>query len=114
MHYTNSFLRRLLTLEKHSKTIDAKCDENGRNVVIKQIYTDNEELAIACYFSSHDIRSDPRNHCVPVIDAFVDSMDPRIAFIVMPLLRGLDDPPFELVDDVLEFADQVMEVRTIT
>ena len=30
----------------------------------------------------------------------------------MPFLRLTDDPPFEVVEEVLGFADQILEVRS--
>jgi hypothetical protein len=29
----------------------------------------------------------------------------------MPFLRPSDDPPFDVVEEVVDFADQVLEVR---
>ena len=52
-----------------------------------------------------------RNHCVPALDVFVDPRDYRFAYIVMPLLRRFDDPPFELVKDVVDFVSQILTVR---
>ncbi len=54
---------------------------------------------------------DPANHSVPILDTFEDSIDKSISYLVMPLLRLTDDPCFEVVEEVLDFADQILEVR---
>ena len=53
---------------------------------------------------------DPANHSVPIIDTFED-IDKSISYLVMPFLRLTDNPPFEVVEEVLDFADQILEVR---
>ena len=52
------------------------------------------------------------NHSVPVLDTFEDLVDKSISYLVMPFLRLTDDPPFEVVEEVLDFADQILEVRS--
>lgn len=79
-------------------------------VYLKRVSTDGEESSIAALFSSELLRLDRRNHCVPILDTFPDDDDPQISYIVMPFLRLIDDPPFEFVNDVVDFADQILEV----
>lgn len=81
------------------KHIDLK---NGKNV---------NEANIAQFLSSAKLRSDPNNHCVPILDHFRLDSEPGSEFIVMPLLRGFKDPPFYAVDEVLDFVDQILRVR---
>jgi hypothetical protein len=54
---------------------------------------------------------DPASHSVPILDTFEDSVNKSISYLVMPFLRLTDDPPFDIVDDVLDFVDQILEVR---
>ena len=54
---------------------------------------------------------DPANHSVPILDTFVDSVDESISYLVMPFLRLSDDPVFGVVEEVVDFVDQVLEVR---
>ena len=54
---------------------------------------------------------DPANHSVPILDTFEDPVDKSTSYLVMPFLRLSDDPPFEVVEEVLDFADQILEVR---
>jgi hypothetical protein len=54
---------------------------------------------------------DPANHSVPIIDTFEDSVNKSISYLVMPFLRSTDSLPFEVVEEVLDFVDQILEVR---
>ena len=70
--------------------------------------TGNLESRIALALSDID---DPANHSVPILDTFVDSVDVSITYLVMPFLRLSEDPVFGIVEEVADFADQVLEVR---
>ena len=60
------------------------------------------------------LSENPSNHSVPILDTFEDETNSTVSYIVMPLLRDFDNPPFESVDDVLEFGEQLLEVGTIS
>jgi len=53
------------------------------------------------------LRANPSNHAVPLLDLIVgnDEYD----FIVMPVLRFFNDPPFVFVEEVLDFIQQTLE-----
>lgn len=68
-------------------------------------------MTIAVMFSEDHLRDKPANHCVPILDLFEDDEDPSISYLVMPFLRLMDDPPFWLVNDIVDFTDQMLEVR---
>ena len=69
------------------------------------------EHDIATYLSSEALASDPRNHCVPILDHFeIDGPRP-LYIIVMPFLRYIDDPDFDTVGSILDCVDQLLEVR---
>jgi hypothetical protein len=61
-------------------------------------------------FSAEPLRSDPRNHCVPILDLIQDDEDPNVSYMVMPHLRPMENPPFESVEEVIDYADQILEV----
>ena len=90
--------------------IDATRIADGRQVYIKVIDSQSEELRICQMFSADTRRNDPRNHAVPILDAFKDNVHAEDTYIVMPLLRKVDDPPFEFIADVVDFVDQLLEV----
>lgn len=101
---------RLIWTQWRQRQIDATRVADGRQVYIKAIATDSEELHICLMFSDDEHEGDPRNHVVPVLEVLRDEQDPNDSYLVMPLLRDIDDPPFELIEDVVVFVDQVLEV----
>ncbi|KAJ8481569.1 hypothetical protein ONZ51_g5906 [Trametes cubensis] len=92
-----------------TSVIDATRMSDGKLVYVKRIDKNSQELQIISFLSSEEMRRDPRNHCVPLLDTIPDPSDPNTAYIVMPFLRYVDSPGFVLVDDVLECLDQVLE-----
>ena len=76
-------------------------------VYIKQVETNEQESRIALMLSSCQ---DQANHSVPILDIFVDTQDDSISYIVMPFLRPIDQPPFYAIEEILNFADQILEV----
>ena len=101
-------------LQFYPTVIDARRVSDGKLVCIKRIRTESREGEIAALFSTEDMRRDPRNHCIPVLEILQDDEFPEISYLVMPFCRSMDNPPFNLVDDVLDFADQVLEVSDLT
>lgn len=93
--------------------MDARRIADDVPVYIKRVNTGDDESQITCMLSSEPLRQDPRNHSVPVLDIFPDGDDPAISYMVMPLLRLIDEPPFDLVEELIDFVDQLLEVRTI-
>ena len=93
--------------------MDATRISDGKLVLLKHLHTDSQELRIATHLSSPEIRKDPRNHCVPVLDSFLDRDDPDHSYIVMPFLRYVDHPPFESVETMLDCGEQLLEVRML-
>lgn len=61
--------------------------------------------------STKELLADPKNHCVPVIDIIDDPDDDSKSYMVMPLLRNADDPSFVHVKEIIDFVDQILEVR---
>lgn len=53
------------------------------------------------------------NHCVRILDSFVDAIEPDRYFIVMPFLCPYDDPPFGAAGEVVDFVRQTLEVRPV-
>jgi hypothetical protein len=88
--------------------VDATRISDGKLVYIKQVQKGDLESCIALALSAIN---DPTNHSVPILDTFEDSDNKLISYIVMPFLRLIDDPPFDRVEEVLDFVDQLLEVR---
>ncbi|KAL5513740.1 hypothetical protein ACEPAH_4140 [Sanghuangporus vaninii] len=90
----------------YSQITYAVRESDGSYVIIKKVKKGSREKAIALFLSSVD---DPRNHCVPITDSFADNLDERIEFLVMPVLRQFDNPPFRAVNEVIDFLKQTLE-----
>jgi len=88
--------------------VDAYTDD-GQLVLIKRMKRNDEETRIAQMLSAAELREDPRNHCVHVIEVIDDPDDGSISYMVMPLLRNADDPPFQYVKEIVDFVDQILE-----
>jgi hypothetical protein len=87
--------------------IDAIRVSDGLPVAIKATLGWTTEASIAFLFTDGGAVEEPRNHCVPVLDTFIEE---DIVYIVMPLLRPFNDPPFLAVAEVIDFIDQLVEV----
>lgn len=73
---------------------------------------------VAFHFSSEPVRSDPRNCCVPILDAllappFRGDRNP-FCLLVMPKLHSIAWPPFETVDQVVTMQFRVLQVRVFS
>lgn len=90
--------------------VDAIHEATGKPVYIKEVPTDSDELRIAQMLVEEEWMTDPRNHCVRLKKVFQDHTNPNISYMVMPLLRPIDDPPFETVKEIIKFTDQILEV----
>lgn len=77
---------------------------------MKRISKSSSEYTIAKSLTSPALLSDPRSHCVPILDYFEDDSEEDLAFMVMPLLRRFDRPPFSFVSEVIDFIHQTLEV----
>ena len=78
-------------------------------MIIKRVGRSDEESGIAQMLSTAELRADPRNHCVPIIEIFDDPDDDSISYMVMPLLRNASNPPFQYVKEIIDFVDQILE-----
>lgn len=81
---------------------------------IKKVGRNDEESRIAQMLSTKELRADPRNHCVPIIEVIDDPEDNLVSYVVMPLLRNADSPPFQYVKEITDFVDQILEVGSPT
>jgi hypothetical protein len=71
---------------------------------------DIEELEIGRHFSSEAMATNPKNHCVPILDVLLLPGVQDQVFLVMPLLYENELPPFETIGEVIDFFRQIFEV----
>ncbi|KDQ64116.1 hypothetical protein JAAARDRAFT_52110 [Jaapia argillacea MUCL 33604] len=79
---------------------------DGTLVALKRTRNTTTEINIARFLSSI---LDAKNHSVTVLDYFPDPSETTMSFIVMPLLRPYNDPPFAALAEVLDFVGQTLE-----
>ncbi|KAI0734963.1 hypothetical protein C8Q72DRAFT_964728 [Fomitopsis betulina] len=89
--------------------MDARRTVDDTPVCIKRVKTGDNESWITSMLSSERLRQDPWNHSVPVLDIFPDDEDPGVSYMVMPLLRLIDNPKFDLIEELIDFVDQILE-----
>ncbi|KAH9850481.1 hypothetical protein C2E23DRAFT_835331 [Lenzites betulinus] len=94
--------------------MDAARVSDQQQFVLKRISKTRhpDEVTIAQYLSSTELRSDPRNHSVPLVEVFQVPDDEEYTIIVMPLFRLCNDPAWQTVGEVVAFVLQVLEVST--
>ncbi|TFY60104.1 hypothetical protein EVJ58_g5352 [Rhodofomes roseus] len=67
------------------------------------------ELEIGQFLSSDQITSDPRSHCVRILEVLPDPMEQSISLIVMPYLRAFDNPEFLTFGEAVACFKQLIE-----
>ncbi|KAI0265921.1 kinase-like domain-containing protein [Gloeopeniophorella convolvens] len=91
--------------------MDASRVADGKQVMLKKLLEEDgsQELAIIKTFSSPDLATDPRNHCVPLLDLIElpDSGHPKL--MAMPYLRRFDKPRFQTYGEFVSFFSQICE-----
>ncbi|KAJ7933892.1 kinase-like domain-containing protein [Mycena leptocephala] len=91
--------------------IDAIRIEDGASVALKVISKSEhpDEAGIFEYFSSSELASDPRNHCLPLLAQLSPPDDEDKVIFVMKLMRQYDSPRFDTFGEVVEFFRQIFE-----
>jgi hypothetical protein len=92
--------------------MDAFDPRENRFVAVKRVRaSQNKEREI--YIALANLRDDPRNHCVPVLESIPIPGKTDEYLAVMPLLRDRDFPLFEYVEQCVDFLGQLLEVRSL-
>ncbi|KAI0261680.1 hypothetical protein BC834DRAFT_829955, partial [Gloeopeniophorella convolvens] len=92
----------VLNLDVRVMLADATRISDGKLVYIKEVRTGDEESRIALMLSG---LASPQNHSVPILDRFLDDADRSISYLVMPFLRLCNSPPFDFIEEILDFED---------
>ncbi|KAH7889164.1 kinase-like domain-containing protein [Phlebopus sp. FC_14] len=84
---------------------------DGTPVYIKKVDRGKHptEAEIAQFLSSPGLLSNSHNHTVHVLDSFAHKTEPKVQYLVMPLLRPFDDPPFTTIKESIEFVHQTLQ-----
>ncbi|KAI0088687.1 hypothetical protein BDY19DRAFT_180218 [Irpex rosettiformis] len=69
----------------------------------------SSEAQIVNKLSKPPLSDDPSNHSVPILETLLDDTDPSKSYLVMPYLRLTNNPPFDIVNDIVDLTDQLFE-----
>ncbi|KAH9888346.1 kinase-like domain-containing protein [Cubamyces lactineus] len=92
-----------------SRIMDARRQVDNKLVAIKRVRRESRELDIARFLASVG-GSD--HHCISVLEVLDDPLDSELSLLVMPYMRPYDNPEFQIVADVVDFAMQTLEGLT--
>ncbi|KAF5370933.1 hypothetical protein D9615_009783 [Tricholomella constricta] len=98
-----------LSLFNGRHLIDAVRVSDGYRVVLKSIDTSREEIPVAQFLSTPELRSDPRNHTVPILDMVLLPNDDSRALLVMPQLLHFNTLPFLYLKEFTDAVRQFLE-----
>ncbi|KAH9036978.1 kinase-like domain-containing protein [Lactarius pseudohatsudake] len=92
--------------------MDATRMHDGKRVMLKKVLPEegSHELSIIRFFSSDELRANPSNHCVALlelIDTAGTKLDKRL--MVMPFLRPFNHPRFQTFGEFVAFFIQICE-----
>ncbi|KAJ7162129.1 hypothetical protein C8R46DRAFT_1000083 [Mycena filopes] len=94
-----------------NRIMDAVRVEDGALVALKLISKSAhpDEAKIFDYFSSPELASETRNHCLPLLAQLSPPDDDDAVIFVMKLMRRYDRPRFDTIGEVVEFFRQIFE-----
>ncbi|KIJ43815.1 hypothetical protein M422DRAFT_228875 [Sphaerobolus stellatus SS14] len=99
-------------LRKHT-TMDATKISDGFPVIMKILCHSKDsselELRLNVLFSTEPLASNPKNHCVKVLEVLEVPDYEDLVLLVMPRLRIYNDPPFQTIGEGLHFIHQLFE-----
>ena len=97
-------------IQQKRAVIDATRISDGRPVMLKLLVPMEgpHELRINRLVSSEPLRSDPRNHCAPLLDVIELPNESQI--MVHARLRPFNDPPMQTYGEFVSFFSQLCEV----
>ncbi|KAG6809006.1 hypothetical protein H0H92_002018 [Tricholoma furcatifolium] len=86
---------------------------DGTIVVLKRVPLTPTvfEIEIGLLFSSEPLASDPRNHCVPILDVLDIPGQPKERFVVMPYLMTTEQVLFNTIGEIVEHFRQLFELK---
>jgi len=92
--------------------MDATRLQDGKRVMLKKVLSEEgpHELQISRMFSSEEVATDPRNHCVPLLDVIMlPARSGSQQLMVFPLLRSYDRPRIQTFGEFVSFFTQICE-----
>ncbi|KAI0358586.1 hypothetical protein OH77DRAFT_1397446 [Trametes cingulata] len=95
--------------------LDALRISDNSLVILKRVKKswNPEEVQLHQYLYSDSLKSDPRNHTVPIIETLEVPDDDDSTIMVLPLFRDCNDPCWLTIGEILSFIGQVLEVSAL-
>ncbi|KAJ8509192.1 hypothetical protein ONZ45_g8610 [Pleurotus djamor] len=95
----------------HGNVVDAQRTSDQELLFLKRVDSDihPHEAEIGRFFSTGDLASDPRNHCVPIYQVLSVPGSANTIILVMPMLKEHDRPGFDTIGEAVEFFHQLFE-----
>ncbi|KAJ3963714.1 kinase-like domain-containing protein [Lentinula raphanica] len=92
----------------HRFIMDALRISDSLVVAMKRVNNSSSEEQIATFFSDDAHKSDPRNHCVHIID-IIPVPEEEEKILVMTWMRQVMDPRFRTVGEGIQFLSAMVE-----
>ncbi|KAG9024139.1 hypothetical protein FRB95_012039 [Tulasnella sp. JGI-2019a] len=89
--------------------LDATRVSDGKVVYLKSTLRSSPEIRIGEFLWSEQLRNDPCNHAIPLLEVLDDPDDSDLVILVIPLLRRLDSPRPASVREVVSLVEQTLE-----
>ncbi|KAG2051565.1 hypothetical protein BDR06DRAFT_983513 [Suillus hirtellus] len=98
-------------ISRYSHIIDATRMSDGLYISLKVVnkLDHPHEVDIGQYFMMEHLVSNPKNHCVPLLDVLSVPNEDEKQILVMPLLLDFTKPRFDTVGEVVECLRQLFE-----
>ncbi|KAK0191978.1 kinase-like domain-containing protein [Armillaria mellea] len=90
--------------------LDAIRTKDKTKVVLRITRTDTNELSLAKRLCDPALLQNPRNHTVPILDIIpIPNDEEKRVFMVMPMLKNFNHPPFHCRSEFLDAFHQLLE-----
>ncbi|TDL22815.1 hypothetical protein BD410DRAFT_747977, partial [Rickenella mellea] len=71
--------------------------------------SDSHEVRVIRRLNGAELRRDPRNHCIELLDILYPDNFPEYCLLVMPMCTSSSYPKFRRVSETVEFFHQILE-----
>ncbi|EIW83477.1 hypothetical protein CONPUDRAFT_136476 [Coniophora puteana RWD-64-598 SS2] len=95
----------------HAQLMDATRISDHKRVLLKLLRPSYSryEQEIQAFFSEEPRASNPRNHCIPLLETLNVPDEDGAHILVMPILRKYDSPAFDTIGEALGCIQQIFE-----
>ncbi|KAI0669462.1 kinase-like domain-containing protein [Trametes maxima] len=91
---------------RHFHVIDAERISDGKQVAIKTVSNDGDELRVSQLVTAI---GGAENHCVSALEVFPDPLNDKRSLLTMPYMRPYNNPGLQTVGEVVAFVSQMLK-----